>query len=54
MGLQLNGGLLPWPTGPKPPPTVVDGPGGTLTDANAVGIGGAANGEYAYSPARCM
>jgi alcohol dehydrogenase (cytochrome c) len=46
---ELNGALAPWPSGPTPPPTVVNGPTGTPVDANAIGIGGT-NGEYSFTP----
>jgi alcohol dehydrogenase (cytochrome c) len=49
---KLNGGLQPWPTGPKPPKTVVDGPSGELMAVDSVGIGSAASGEYSYAPGR--
>jgi PQQ-dependent dehydrogenase (methanol/ethanol family) len=49
---KLNGGLQAWPTGPKPPKAVVDGPSGEPVDSDTVGIGSPANGEYAYTPSK--
>jgi amicyanin len=49
---KLNGGLQPWPTSPKPPQTVIDGPGGTPVDTGSATIGASDSGEYAYTPAK--
>jgi alcohol dehydrogenase (cytochrome c) len=49
---KLNGGLQPWPTGPRPPQTVIDGPGGTAVDTSSATIGASDSGEYAYTPAK--
>ncbi|HEV7664209.1 MAG TPA: plastocyanin/azurin family copper-binding protein, partial [Chloroflexota bacterium] len=49
---KLNGGLQQWPSGPKPPQTVIDGPTATAVDTNSVGIGAADNGEYSYAPSK--